>query len=140
MKMILTNILDAFVFKDMNVYVYKDMDGLRTCSRCNKTMELQYFSMNFKGEHYKRCQTCINKISVRRQKPEVKEYAKQYYEENKEHKKQMSQQWKQNNKDRLNEKVVCVICGSETNRCNTSRHKHSTKCKEALKLKMNSHI
>ena len=140
MKMILTNMLDAFVFKDMNVYVYKDMEELRTCTKCNKTMELQYFSMNFKGEPYKRCQTCINKISVRRQKPEVKEYAKQYYEENKEHKKQMSKQWKQNNKDRLNEKAVCVICGSETNRCNTSRHKHSTKCKEALKLNMNSHI
>ena len=116
------------------------MEELRTCTKCNKTMELQYFSMNFKGEHYKRCPICINKLSVRRQKPEVKENAKQYYQEHKEHTIQRNRQWRQTNKDILTEKVVCEICGAETHRCSQTKHKKTKKCKEALKLNMNSHI
>ena len=140
MKMILTNILDAFVFKDLNVYVYKDMDELRTCTRCTKNMELQYFLINRKGEHYKCCKDCNNKRYDWNQKPEIKEYAKQYYQEHKEHTIQRNRQWRQTNKDILTETVVCEICGAETHRCSQTKHKKTKKCKEALKLNMNSHI
>ena len=113
------------------------MEELRTCTNCNKTMELQFFSINFKGEHYKQCQICNKTRSAWYLKPEVKEYAKQYYKEHREHTIQMSAQWKQQNKDRVNENVVCVICGSVTLIYNNSRHHKTNKCKEALRIKMN---
>ena len=116
------------------------MAELRKCSRCTSTMELKYFLINRKGEHYKCCQNCNKKRYDWNQKPEVKEYNKQYYEEHKEHTIQMGKHWKQTNKDILNEKVVCEICDAVTNRCNKSRHKHTIKCKEALKTKINNPI
>ena len=119
-------------------YICKDLEELRKCSRCNSTMQLKDFSINRKGDLYKCCKNFNKKRNDWNQKPEVKGYSKQYYEEHKEHKKQMSKLWKQNTKDILNEKVVCEKCGAVTNRCNTPRHKQTIKCKETSKTKINN--
>ena len=37
------------------------MAELRKCSRCTSTIELKYFTVNRKGEHYKCCDNCRKK-------------------------------------------------------------------------------
>ena len=90
------------------------MEELRKCSRCASTMELKYFLINRKGEHFKCCQNCNKKQSIKLIK------ASQH-----------------NNINRISEKVVCEICGSETKRCNQSRHMTTIKCQQVLKTKTN---
>ena len=114
------------------------MEDLSTCSKCYKSMELQYFSMNYKGEPYKRCQSCNKKRNDYFKIPKYQEYVKRYYQENQEHINQMKRQWLQDNKDRLSVNVVCEICGTITHRCSQPQHKKTLKCKEALKNKLNT--
>ena len=41
------------------------MAELRKCSRCTSTIELKYFTVNRKGEHYKCCDNCHDKIKIK---------------------------------------------------------------------------
>ena len=106
------------------------MTELKECSRCSHKLDLSSFSLNPKGEYFKRCDTCRKKINEYSKTDKVKEYYKKYYEDNREKKNAQSRKWEQEHKDRLNEKVVCDNCGAITNRCNRFRHKHTKKCKE----------
>jgi hypothetical protein len=112
------------------------MAELRKCSRCTSTMELKYFSINRKGEHYKCCQNCKNKRGDRNQKPEVKEYSMQYHN----HKEQIVTHLKPFSKEMLNEKVECEICGSVINRCNLSRHKQTIKCTKSTNTNIQTQL
>ena len=110
------------------------MEELRKCSRCASTMELKYFLINRKGEHFKCCQNCNKKRNDWNRKPEVKEYSKHYYN----HKEQRVTRCKPFSKDMLNEKVECENCGAVINRCNKSRHKQTIKCKESKNTNTNT--
>ena len=61
------------------------MVELRTCSKCYKSLELQYFSMNYKGEPCKGCQTCNKRRNDFAKLPKYKERFKRYNQANKEH-------------------------------------------------------
>ena len=110
------------------------MTEQRECTRCSHKLDLALFSLNYKGEYYKRCDTCRKKINGYQQHDNVKEYAKTYYENNKEHRKAQRKEWKQEHNDRLNEHVVCENCGAITNRSGRFRHKHTKKCKEFVRV------
>jgi len=110
------------------------MTEQRECTRCLHKLDLALFSLNYKGEYFKRCDTCRKKTNAYHQNDIGKEYAKTYYENNKEHRKAQSKAWQQEHKDRLNEKVVCENCGAITNRCGRFRHKHTKKCKEFVRV------
>ena len=165
------------------MYIYLNMEDIRTCSKCYKKLELQYFSVNYKGEPCKGCKTCnkrrndFNKLPqyqermkrynqenkehqkeihnqwrhgnkerlnvMRRQycqdnKEHINELHRQYYQTNKEHINELQRQWRQDNSDKLNVKVVCGICGSETLRRYRSKHEKTIKCQTALNNKLNT--
>ena len=107
-----------------------NMTEQQQCTRCLHKLDLTMFSMNFRGENYKRCNNCIEQAHGYRQKDTAKECYKKHYENNKEKINEKSRQWERDNKDRLNEKVTCENCGAITNRNARSRHKHTIKCKE----------
>ena len=104
-----------------------NMTEQQQCTRCLHKLDLTMFSMNFRGENYKRCDNCRNKLVGYQQKDTAKECSKKHYENNKEKKKEQSRQWERDNKDRLNEKVTCENCGAITNRKGRFVHKHTKK-------------
>ena len=61
------------------------MAELRQCSRCKSTIEIKYFSINRKGEHYKCCDRCReNKQKyISNNKEKIKEIKHKYWIDNK---------------------------------------------------------
>ena len=83
------------------------MADLRKCSRCTSTIELKYFSISRKGDHYKCCDNCRNKLSEYNKKPDVQDHRKQ----------QKSQP------------LECENCGSTRNKGSMWLHQRRYYCK-----------
>jgi ribosomal protein L20A (L18A) len=110
------------------------MAELRKCSRCTSTIELKYFTINRKGEHYKCCDNCRKKRYDWSQQPEQKEYGKQYYNEHREHKLKISKEWNDKNREYVCEKVKCDKCGSVVSRHTMTKHLRTLKCHQIIEL------
>ena len=110
------------------------MAELRKCSRCTSTIELKYFSVNRKGEHYKCCDSCRKKRYNWAQKPEHKEYEKQDYRENREHKLNTQKEWIDKNREYVYEKIKCDKCGSVVSRHTMPKHLKTLKCNQISEL------
>ncbi len=67
------------------------MAELRKCSRCTSTMEIKYFAINRKGDHYKCCDRCRG-------------YTQKYVSNNKEKTKEMKHAYWINHKDEIHNK------------------------------------
>ena len=61
------------------------MAELKECTRCLHKLELSLFSLNPRGEYFKRCDNCREKINEYSKTDKAKEYYKKYYEDTKEH-------------------------------------------------------
>ena len=104
-----------------------NMTEQQQCTRCLNKLDSTMFSINFRGEIYKRCNNCIEQAHGYRQKDTAKDWHKKHCENNKEKINEKSRQWERDNKDRLNEKVTCENCGAITNRKGRFVHKHTKK-------------
>ena len=105
------------------------MTELKECTRCLHKLELSLFSLNPRGEYFKRCDTCRKKINNYHNQDHAKEYFKKYYEANKDKKNAQSRKWLQDNKDYVYEKLKCDKCGSVVTRDSMLRHTKTKKCK-----------
>ena len=77
-------------------------EELKKCSKCGSTKLLEtYFSKNVKGQRYKTCDSCRERVKQYRidNKDKLKKQAKQYYEANKEMLNKAHKEWLSKNKE-----------------------------------------
>ena len=103
---------------------------IKQCITCLNQLDLIMFSMDFRNNYYKNCNTCKDKFRDYRQNDNIKEYTKKYYIQNKKKIDETSSKWTKDNKDRVNEPIICEKCGSMTTRNHRWRHHQTTKCKD----------
>jgi hypothetical protein len=81
---------------------------MKTCTKCKIEKELTEFSKEKKSKDNLKwsCKKCLNNENKQwkiNNKEKIKEYSKEYYEENKEKIKNYSEEWRINNKEKLKE-------------------------------------
>ena len=104
---------------------------------CNNKKELET-----RERWYIENNECINKLIPIRTKEEIKEYHKEYYQQNKEQikekKKQYLKDYYQENKEKLlekrKEKITCDVCGAIVRIDGIREHQRTKKCLEILNL------
>ena len=73
---------------------------------------------------------CVNKVKYDFDMQSYqKEYKKEYYEKNKGMILQKEKEYRDNNKEKIKEKIVCDNCASIVRKTHMLRHKRSAKCK-----------
>lgn len=94
--------------------------------------------LSTKERYYIENNECVNKVIPGRtikewgqdNKEKIAERQKQYREDNKEYFKQ----YYEANKEKINEKITCPICGSLVSKRNLSTHQKSKKCQSHLEV------
>ena len=100
------------------------------CSRCvrkfiNDNDHIKNdFGYNRLEERFKTCVQCRDK------KRNMNSYSlyKEYYEENRDAILEYKRQYRENNKDKIQEQVLCDVCGSSVSRPGMAKHKKTNKC------------
>ena len=98
------------------------MEDLRTCSKCYKKLELQYFSVNHKGEPCKGCKVCNKRRNDFNQLPQYQDRMKKYNQDNKEHQKDIHNKWRHDNKEHINERKKTYYLANKEHIKNNKEH------------------